>query len=306
MILLLIIGLALAALAVTLVLRAVNISRFRTSDTVEHIDAYGFTGRTESVLVRSTESARTAVDDLVSRLGEFVSSRLHGLTSEQIRKELVAAGLYSLPPRKFAGYRIVSTVGVPALCLYVFAKSSLPVPLILIGAVASIAAGWMGPIFIVRNKAKRRQDRIDYQLPELIDLLVVTVEAGVGFTGSLRIAGERIGGPLGEELRLSRQEQNMGLTTSESLTNMLERADTPGMRSFVRSVLQGQNLGVSIGQILRNLAVEMRKRRRAIAEERAQKAPVKILFPLVFMIFPAIFVILLGPAIYSFLDAIHR
>jgi len=305
-ILLLIIGLGLTAAAVTLVFRAINISRFRTSETVENIDAYGFTGRTESVLVRSTGTARAAVDDLVSRLGDVFSKRFRSLSNEQIRKELVAAGLYTLTPRKFAGYRIVATAGVPLLCIWVLARSSLPVALILIGAVASVAGGWMGPLFLLRNRAKRRQDQIDYQLPELIDLLVVGVEAGVGFTGALRLAGERIDEPLGEELRLAQQEQNMGLTTSESLKNMLERTDTPGMRSFVRSIIQGQNLGVSIGQILRNLAVEMRKRRRAIAEERAQKAPVKILFPLVFMIFPAIFVILLGPAIYSFLDAIHR
>jgi tight adherence protein C len=78
------------------------------------------------------------------------------------------------------------------------------------------------------------------------------------------------------------------------------------MRSFVRSVLQGETLGVSIGQIMRNLAVEMRKRRRALAEERAQKAPIKILFPLIFMIFPAIFVIILAPAIYALTDALHK
>ena len=91
----------------------------------------------------------------------------------------------------------------------------------------------------------------------------------------------------------------MGLTTNEALTGMLSRSETPGMRTFVRSVLQGETLGTSTGQIMRNLAVEMRKRRRAAAEERAQKAPIKILFPLVFLIFPAMFVVLLGPVIYS-------
>ncbi|TML11140.1 MAG: hypothetical protein E6G33_15185 [Actinobacteria bacterium] len=84
---------------------------------------------------------------------------------------------------------------------------------------------------------------------------------------------------------------------------MLTRCETPAMRSFVRSILQGETLGVSIGQIMRTLAVEMRKRRRQGAEERAHKAPVKILFPLIFLIFPAMFVVLLAPAIFSFLDA---
>jgi tight adherence protein C len=157
---------------------------------------------------------------------------------------------------------------------------------------------------IVDRRARRRLEDIDYELPELVDILVVTVEAGLGFAGSLQIASERIEGALGDELRLALQQQNMGLTTEEALRQMLERADTPAVRSFVRAVTQGESLGVSIGDILRSLANEMRKRRKSAAEERAQKAPIKILFPLVFMIFPAMFVILLGPAIFSFLDAL--
>ena len=95
----------------------------------------------------------------------------------------------------------------------------------------------------------------------------------------------------------------MGLSTIEGLRNMLVRCDTPSMRSFIRAVLQGEALGVSIGEIMRNLALEMRKRRRQGAEERAQKAPVKMLFPLIFLIFPAMFVVLLGPVIFKFGDS---
>jgi tight adherence protein C len=113
------------------------------------------------------------------------------------------------------------------------------------------------------------------------------------------MAAERLEGPLGTELRLTLQEQRMGLGVNDALEGMLRRCETPSLRTFVRSVIQGENLGVSTGQIMRNLAVEMRKRRRATAEERAQKAPVKMLFPLIFLIFPAMFVVLLGPAIYS-------
>jgi tight adherence protein C len=131
---------------------------------------------------------------------------------------------------------------------------------------------------------------------------VVTVEAGLGFNGSLRVAAERFHGPLRDELRLTLQEQRLGLPTNVALTNLLERCETPSMRSFVRSVLQGENLGVSIGQIMRNLGVEMRKRRRQYAEERAQKAPVKMLFPLIFLLLPALFIVLLFPALYTFLQ----
>jgi tight adherence protein C len=156
---------------------------------------------------------------------------------------------------------------------------------------------------IVKSRARRRFTEVDYDLPELIDLLVVTVEAGLGFNGSMQVASERLVGPLGDELRLTLQEQKMGLSTNEALRNMLERCETPFMRSFVRSIVQGEALGVSIGDIMRNLATEMRKRRRQAAEERAQKAPIKLLFPLIFLIFPAMFIVLLGPAIFAFMDA---
>ena len=157
---------------------------------------------------------------------------------------------------------------------------------------------------VVDRKARARLDEIEYSLPELVDLLVVTIEAGIGFAGSMRIASQRLGGPLGQELRLTLQEQNMGLSTTEALKNMGERSQSPSVRTFVRSVTQGETLGVSIGQIMRNLALEMRKRRRAAAEERAQKAPIKMLFPLIFFIFPAIFVVLLVPAVIHIIDAL--
>jgi len=302
MILLLIIGLTFLIVAVILGVRALNFARVRSAATVQNIDLYGFTGRTESVLLDS--GAGTGADDVVTRIGDVVATRFKGLDSDSIRRELVGAGLYTVTPRKFAGYRAISVVAVPALVLWALATAGLPTIVAILAAVLGIVIGWRAPLWIVQSRAKRRKMEIDLQLPELIDLLVVTVEAGVGFNESLRIASRRTGGALGQELRLTMQEQTMGLALNEALQNLLLRAETPGLRSFIRSVLQGETLGVSIGQILRNVANEMRKRRRALAEERAQKAPIKILFPLVFMIFPAIFVIILAPAVYSILDTL--
>ena len=143
-------------------------------------------------------------------------------------------------------------------------------------------------------------------MPELIDLLVVTVEAGLSLSAALQLAGERLQGPLGEELRIVIQEQRMGLTPVQALENMVGRTPTPAVESFARAMMQGELLGVSVGQILRSLAIEMRKRRRAQAEQQAQKAPIKMLFPLVFMIFPALFVIILGPALVSIFHALNN
>jgi tight adherence protein C len=301
MILLLIIGLSFLIVAVILGVRALNFARVRSAAAVQNIDLYGFTGRTESVLLDSSAGA-SPVDDVVTRIGDVVATRFSGLDSASVRRELIGAGLYSVTPRKFAGYRAIAVIAVPALVVWALATASVPTIVALLAGVVAVFIGWRAPLWIVQSRAKHRKLEIDLQLPELIDLLVVTVEAGVGFNESLRIASNRISGALGQELRLTMQEQPMGLALNEALQNLLLRAETPGLRSFIRSVLQGETLGVSIGQILRNVAGEMRKRRRALAEERAQKAPIKILFPLVFMIFPAIFVIILAPAIYSIMD----
>ena len=127
---------------------------------------------------------------------------------------------------------------------------------------------------------------IDKQMPDMIDLLVVTIEAGLGILASMRVASESMSDPLGQELRLTLQEQRMGLSVGQAIES-LAVADAPNMRIFVRAITQGERLGVSIGTTMRNLSVEMRKRRRAMAEERAQKMPIKMLFPLIF-IFPAL------------------
>jgi tight adherence protein C len=295
------IGLALAGAAVYLVARAVSIPRVRTAETIAKIDSYGYSrGAEES---DDTSAVRGVLDDIAGAVGTVVAGRFGGTREQEVRNRLMAAGIYSMAPRRFIGYQTLSAICVPFAWVWLSGAMNVTGALVLPGAVLAVFLGWRLPMILVDRRARFRLQQIDFELPELVDLLVVTVEAGLGFAGSLHVASERISGPLGQELRLTIQEQNMGLTTEEALRNMLVRADTPAVRSFVRAVTQGETLGVSIGDILRSLATEMRKRRRAVAEERAQKAPVKILFPLVFLIFPAMFVILLGPAVFDFLEA---
>jgi tight adherence protein C len=154
----------------------------------------------------------------------------------------------------------------------------------------------------VRRKGTQRAGQIDRDLPNMIDQVVVTLEAGVGFASSLQLAADRVTGPLGVEMRLTLQEQRMGLPLSESLVHFRDRVDSPNVRSFTRAVTQGERLGVSIGSVMRDLAIDMRTRRRQSAEEQARKAPVKILIPLVFFILPSLFIVLLGPAAIKITD----
>ena len=282
-----VVGLFLTGIAVALLLRAAFLPRLNMAETIETIDGYGYAAHQPEQ--SSGGGVRAGLDDLAGLVGSLVGKRLGSIREEQLRRELMAAGIYTMPPGRFLGYRIISLLAVPATWIWVVVTIGVP--------------GLIGVLgLVVRNRARRRLEQIDYETPELIDVLVVTVVAGLGLASSLQVASERLRGPLGEEMRLALQEQSLGLQTTEALRNMLDRADTPALRAFVRSIVQGESLGVSTGDIMRNLADEMRKRRRAAAEERAQKAPVKILFPLAFLIFPAMFIVLLGPAVFQFIE----
>lgn len=302
MLVLLLGGLLFTAVAVALLARALTFSRTRTVETIETIGLYGFS--VPEVVAETSEPGwlRQTLNDVAALIGETLVGRLGSFNEAEIRKELVSAGFYTVGPRRFLGYQALAAVGLPLLWIW-FALSTGISPLVMVLAIALVAAtGWILPTYLLRRRAAARRNEVEYDVPELIDLLVVTIEAGLGFVAALRLASTRIQGPLGEELRLTVQEQTMGLTAVEALKNFLTRCETPSTRTFVRAVTQGETLGVSIGQIMRNLALEMRKRRKAAAEERAQKAPVKILFPLAFLIFPALFIVVLYPAFNSLFD----
>jgi tight adherence protein C len=304
MILLLIIGVVLLGLAVATLARVTTWERGTRSSpgVLRRIQPYSFTRREQTE--DASGGVRGKVDQVATKLGSMVGSRSNSGSLERIRRDLIAAGYYDVKPGRFVGYRLLCTIGLPLLWIWLAVSTGVkPVQTVLLTAILAFL-GWWLPARILQERGRQRLSEIDYQLPELIDLLVVTIEAGLGFVGSLQTAAGRLGDPLGREIRLTLQEQSMGLSIQEAMLNMLGRCDTPSMRSFVRSIVQGETLGVSIGQIMRDLAHEMRRRRYAAAQERAQKAPIKILFPLVLLIFPPMFVVLLGPALFRFTEAL--
>ena len=299
MILLALFALALIGVTVTLLAWASALPRVQAVERLGQIGAYG--SPVEVGAPRAARAASSPLDELAGRVGAVVGRAL-GAREADLRRHLMAAGVYRIGTTALLGYRALAAVAMPML-VFVAAPPTWPAAVRLAAAAASCWAGWAVPLVVLQRRARVRLEEIDYRLPSMIDLLVVTVEAGLGFSTSLQIAAEKLTGPLGDELRLMLQEQRMGLSTRDALKNMAERADTGGMRTFVRAIVQGEELGVSIGQIMRSLATDMRKLRRSLAEERAQKAPVKILFPLVFLIFPALFILLLGPAVLDLAEA---
>jgi tight adherence protein C len=210
----------------------------------------------------------------------------------------MAAGMYSTSARAVLGYRLLATLLLPWLGVLMGGNVGMRVAM----ATLFAACAWRLPLLFIHRRAKQRALEIEREVPNVIDQIVVSLEAGTGFSAALQTSADRLGGPLGEELRLALQEQRMGASLTESLQQLRERVESANLQSFVRAVVQGERLGVSIGQVMRDLAVDMRKRRRQMAEEQAQKTPVKLLLPLVFLILPTIFIVVLVPPLLSMLN----
>ena len=292
MVLLSLIALLLFGLSLVLVARAALLPRLKTAERLRQLDMYGFDAPapTHGDAIPGTST----LAELAAAIGRVTARRLRGVHPEQLRKELLAAGIYRVTPTALIGYRVLGLFVFGILGL--MAASGMQfLPGVLVTLIGG-GLGWLAPLMLVRRRARMRLDTIDRDLADLVDMLVVTVEAGLGLGASLSVATSRFRGPLGQELQLTMSEQQMGRSLEEALAHLQSRVDTPSTRSFVRALTQGEALGVSIGSLLRNLATEMRKRRRKAAEEQAQKAPVKMLFPLVLLILPALGVIILGPA----------
>jgi tight adherence protein C len=298
MILVLLIALVLVGASVALALRAVAVQNARGRQTLEHIGAYGFNA--EAFGGQARLRTRQWLSGLATAMGSLYSRYASQDREREVRDLLRSAGLYRMRPTTFLGYRILVSVGLAVFILWLMSLAGANAVGVFFLVITFGAVGWVMPMFILRKRAARRLEKIDLEVPELVDLLVTTIEAGVGFGAALQTTARRVEGPLGEELRVALSEQGMGLTINEALRNMLGRANSPALRVFVQAILQGDTLGVSIGKIMRDLAIDMRKRRRQAAEERAQKAPTKIIFPLVLLILPALFIVCLGPIVVSF------
>jgi tight adherence protein C len=297
---LLILALTLVAASAVLVLRSLTLATTERRRSLDQIGAYGF--HSEAVAEESAD-LRASFGDFAEVTGEKALARFDRLrTGERGLRELLnSAGMYGTSVAAFVGSRILVASLGPALLFLMSIAGRLDVRLLLGGGLMTLM-GWYLPYVRMQRRARLRLEQIDREVPELVDLLVTTVEGGVGFAAGLQLASRSIEGPLGQELRLALREQSLGLTPEETLRNLSLRVDSPATRAFTQALVQGESLGVSIGTILRDLAIDMRKRRRQSAEERAQKTPTKILFPLIALILPAMFIVTLGPVLMEALS----
>jgi tight adherence protein C len=217
---------------------------------------------------------------------------------DAIGVRLLAAGLAQrISPSSFLAIKGGTMVGAVLLGLLLAALISFASAIILVPVLGAI--GFVGPDFVLSSRISKRRELVRSALPDALDLLAVSVEAGLGFDGAVTKLTEHMDGPLVEEFGLMLSEIRMGESRQTALKSMATRVGAPELSAFVRAVVQADQLGISLGRILRVQAADTRLRRQAAAEEKAMKAPIKMLFPTVLFIFPAMFVVLLGPALMN-------
>ena len=205
---------------------------------------------------------------------------------------------------RFLALRVVTVAAAILTFLFVFVINLTPFTGKMQFAVGGllIAVFLIGPDSVINRKVEDRQKEIQRSLPDVLDLLTISVEAGLGFEQALDRVIHAVPGPLSDEFSRMLGETRAGASRADAMRAMDERCDTPELRSFVLAIIQADTFGVSIGRVLRGQAEEMRIKRRQLAQERAQKAPVKMLIPMVFCIFPALFVVVLGPAMMMIVE----
>ncbi|QNE15369.1 type II secretion system F family protein [Pseudarthrobacter sp. NBSH8] len=160
------------------------------------------------------------------------------------------------------------------------------------------------PDLLVYNKGIKRQEAIELELPNTLDQMLISVEAGLGFESAMARAGSSGDGPLAQELMRTLQDIQVGRPRQEAYEALADRSSVPDLRGFVRAVIQADKYGIGIAKVLRTQAKDARVKRRQRAEEKAMKLPVKVLFPLIFFIFPVLFIVLLGPAAINIIEAL--
>ena len=223
---------------------------------------------------------------------------------DKLRHKLVIAGRGTADQiDQFLVIRLLSVVAIPVLWLVVWTSTNLTGKTLLAVIVFIGIAGAIGPDAWLNRVVAERQLTMRRKLPDILDLLTISVEAGLGFEQALARTVTMVPGPLSEEFSRMLGEMRAGSSRSDALYALDARVELPELRSFILALIQADTFGVSIGSILRSQAAEMRVKRHQLAQELAQKAPVKMLFPMVFCIMPALFVIIAGPAVLGIFSA---
>lgn len=239
-----------------------------------------------------------AIRPTLDKLGGFITKRVRSGSLEALQEQLNLAGRpWGMTASAFWFLRLLSLLLCTVLGLGLAVLLGLEQPMFLLAVVGGGVLGYLLPQMILGSKVKKRQKKILLAMPSALDLLTISVEAGLSFDAALTRVSEKYQNPLTSEITQVLNEIRLGRPRVEALEDMARRCKVEELTNFVQAVVQSEQLGVGIANVLRIQSEEIRRRRRQRAEEQGQKAPLKMLFPMVGCIFPTLFIVLLGPAV---------
>jgi tight adherence protein C len=237
---------------------------------------------------------------LVARLSRMGGRMGSASSTQNAERRLALAGNPGeLRVTDWMGVKILCGLGVSIIVLLLFAVVARNITFGFLVGMIGLVMGYMLPEFWLGNKIKARQKMILKMIPDTLDLLTISVRAGLGFDAALAKVVEKLPGPLTDEFRRALAEVRVGKARRDALRDMIPRTGVQPLSNFIGAIIQAEQLGVSISKVLQVQSEQLRIERRQRAEEAAAKAPIKMLFPLVGCIFPSLFIVILGPAMIS-------
>jgi tight adherence protein C len=285
----------------------IGLSGYDSSNTVEGLDLLEDYEVTTVKSDREKSLEKSALERVFMSVGSVFGKLIRRVTPvgyvNSLKEKMLLTGKATNDEiERFLALRVIT--GVLAVPMFFFGTT------IANGGLGLMAGGFLalacilGPDSMLNRKVEERQMAIRQSLPDLLDLLTISVEAGLGFEQALQRAVVQVPGPLSLEFQRMLAELRTGSTRADSLRAVDRRCGVEEVRSFVLAILQADAFGVSIARVLRVQAEEMRIKRRQLAQEKAQKAPVKMLIPMVFCVFPAVFVVIIGPAMINLRESL--
>jgi tight adherence protein C len=295
----LIVAVAILGAIMLIALSIVMLRRAEDDPLAVRIDEYA--AREEPVTMEEIELSMPLTDRIIvpilRRLGEFVTRLTPQTMLESTAHRLELAGSPgNISAAEFWVIRGLSTIALGILFFYFLGRFGQDPGRRILYTVIVAVFGFFLPSLYLSSAIRRRQEAIIKKFPDALDLMSICVDAGLPFDGAMARVAEKWDDPLANEFGRVLHEVQLGKSRRQALRDMANRMEVADVTSFVASILQAEHLGVSIGRVLRIQSEQMRLRRRQRAEEKAHQAPVKMLFPLVFLIFPSMFIVLLGPA----------
>lgn len=296
--LLLIIGMVAFAGGVFVAMENASISRKQIAANTRRAGAYAVVNPGDGEMSKSARER--LVMPALERFSELAVRMSPAGKRMELQRKLRNAGT-NVKPQALLAFKGGMVLASIAIIFIGTGAANMP---IMMGGLLVFIIGFMGPDFWLNSRIRSRRDEMERALPDTLDLLTVSVEAGLGFDAAIAKVCEKMHGPLVDEFDVVAREIRVGETRRQALRNLGDRVESDDLRSFARSIIQADELGTSLGRTLKVQADDMRVHRQLSAEEKAMKAPVKMLFPTVLFIFPAMFIVILGPAFLNIMESL--